>query len=225
MKWKDKRDIYMLSTVHGCTIVDSGVVDRKTGAAIQKSECILHYNKHMSGVDRNDQLSKYYSFARKVMKIWKKKQFFYLLNSMVLQSFIVYLKYSLDQPKLSHYDFRLTLVHELVTSSRATDYLPRHEQRRSSSVATRYSPTASYRPSFPFLHPTHCQQRTPKKEMCGLLLQKTRKETVYWCKDCQVALCVVPCFGSFHNSQVEFRVKMEMLYRLFLMVDMSKQRS
>jgi len=135
VKWKDKRDIYMLSTVHGCTMVDSGVVDRKTGAAIQKPECILHYNKHMGGVDRNDQLSKYYSFARKVMKIWK-KQFFYLLNSMVLQSFIVYLKYSLDQPKLSHYDFRLTLVRELVTSSRATDYLPRHEQRRSSSVAT-----------------------------------------------------------------------------------------
>jgi len=46
--------------------------------------CVITY------IDRNDQLAKYYSFARKVMKIWK-KQFFYLLNSMVLQAYTAYL--------------------------------------------------------------------------------------------------------------------------------------
>ena len=30
---------------------------------------------------------------------------------------------------------------------------------------------------------------------------------------------------AYYSSQEEFRVKVEMLYRLFLMVDMSKQRS
>ena len=84
LKWKDKRDIYMLTTVHSCAMQKTGKVDRKTGESIEKPECILHYNDKMGGVDRNDQLAKYYSFAWKVMKVWK-KEFFFLMNTMVLQ--------------------------------------------------------------------------------------------------------------------------------------------
>jgi len=66
-------------------------VGRKTGEDIEKAECFLQYNDKMGGVDRNDQLAKYYSFARKVMKVWK-KDFFFVLHTVVLQGYPVYLK-------------------------------------------------------------------------------------------------------------------------------------
>lgn len=195
LKWKDKRDVYMLTTVHSCTMADTGRNDRKTGDKIMKPQCIIDYNKHMGGVDRNDQMAKYYGFARKVMKVWK-KEFFFLLNTMVLQGYILYLKYTTDRPKLSHYQFQLALVRELITSSRCTELLPKHHQRRSSvdiEPVTRL--TARHFPSY--------IPRTEKKEhplrKCVVCKGKNiRKETIYWCSSCGVALCTAPCFEDYH---------------------------
>ena len=108
VKWKDKRDIYLLTTINSCEMEDTGKKDRKTGEPIVKPSCVLEYNKHMGGVDRNDQMGKYYSLSRKVMKVWKKK-FFYMLNNMILQAYMVYLKTTEDTPKKSQYLFRLEL--------------------------------------------------------------------------------------------------------------------
>jgi hypothetical protein len=76
MKWKDKQDVYMLSIVHPCRMSDTGRTDRRTKEKIMKPQCIIEYNSFMGGVDHNAQLAKYYSLARKVMKVWKKEFFF-----------------------------------------------------------------------------------------------------------------------------------------------------
>ena len=69
MKWKDKRDVCMLSTKHRATLSLTQKMDRTTGEPIVIPTCIIEYNKYMGGVDRADQLAKYYT--RKSLKWWK----------------------------------------------------------------------------------------------------------------------------------------------------------
>ena len=152
----------------------------------------------MGGVDRNDQLGKYYSFARKVMKVWK-KQFFYLLNSMVLQGYIIYLKYTNDTPKKSHFQFRLDLVRELITSSRSTEMFPCHSQRRSSTDAEPLFRLVARH--FPAYIPRTDKKEHPQRKCVVCHERKQRKETIYWCRECRAALCVTPCFGEYHKKK------------------------
>jgi len=67
VKWKDKRDVMMLSTTHAGKIADSGKRNRR-GECVKKPDCVLDYNAHMCGVDRLDQLLSYYSPLRKTLK-------------------------------------------------------------------------------------------------------------------------------------------------------------
>ena len=64
LKWKDKRDVLLLSTIHDdVAMVDilrrsrtvAGGVER-----IKKPKVIDDYNQHMGGVDQSDQLVMYY---------------------------------------------------------------------------------------------------------------------------------------------------------------------
>jgi len=51
------------------------VVTYKTtrdGDQVVKPACVLDYNQHMGGVDRSDQIAKYYTFTRKTNKWWLK---------------------------------------------------------------------------------------------------------------------------------------------------------
>jgi len=52
-KWKDKRDVHMLSTVYTPKIVSINNCDR-SGNKIKKSQCILEYNVNMGLVDKSD---------------------------------------------------------------------------------------------------------------------------------------------------------------------------
>lgn len=51
-RWKDKRDVFMISTFHGKRVA---VVEP------HKPEVIQEYNQYMNGVDCKDQLLSYYS--------------------------------------------------------------------------------------------------------------------------------------------------------------------
>lgn len=57
-KWKDKRDVRMISSCHKHEMVK---ITPKRGAEKVKPQCVLDYNAHMSGVDRADQMMSYYS--------------------------------------------------------------------------------------------------------------------------------------------------------------------
>ena len=61
--WKDKRDVFALSTIHGNAVGDD---------APHKPKLICEYNQHMGGVDYNDQLLVYFVLGRTTMKWWKR---------------------------------------------------------------------------------------------------------------------------------------------------------
>ena len=76
LKYNDKRPVLMMSSMHKAEMADTGKRDRH-GAVIRKPSVICDYNKHMGGVDRNDELLGFYTSLRKTLK-WYKKLAFHL---------------------------------------------------------------------------------------------------------------------------------------------------
>ena len=77
LKFKNKRDVTMLSTIH-----DEEVDQGRRNAAQQKPKCISDY-KYIGGVDRTYRLLQPYEIARKPIK-WYKKLEIHLLQLAML---------------------------------------------------------------------------------------------------------------------------------------------
>jgi len=187
VKWHDKRDLLMLSTLHLPTRTNTGKSNRRTGEPVFKPQCVLDYNAHMGGVDKNGQLSGYYYMARKGMKVWK-KMYFHFVNAMLLNSYILHKKYA-EKP-LSQYQFRLEVVKTLISSSTATHSLPKLSQWRGSHKATSQLRLISR------CFPAHLQctdaKLHPKRRCVVCKAKGLRKETTYWCPTCHEALVRCP---------------------------------
>ena len=67
----------------------------------------------MQGVDRLDQLMKYYSFLRKTRR-WTKKIIFYFLQIGLQNAYALYRKYTTDRPELTHLKFHTKAIEALV---------------------------------------------------------------------------------------------------------------
>lgn len=101
MKYKDKKDIYMISTYHGTNkktikkIKNSGeIVEKKSrkGETILKPAIIIEYNRIKGGIDLSDQMISYYSPARKSVK-WYRKVLFECIGIAILNSWVIYNKH------------------------------------------------------------------------------------------------------------------------------------
>ena len=87
MKWKDKRDVVLVSTFHDDSMED---VTTRQGI-IQKPSVVFDYNKNIGGVDRNDGQLQSYKLARKHLKKYY-QMFRCLLDVVCLNAFIIHKK-------------------------------------------------------------------------------------------------------------------------------------
>ncbi|CAM1325723.1 PGBD4 (predicted) [Pycnogonum litorale] len=88
LRWKDKKDIFMLSTFH---TGEMKFAKTSRNGDIFKPHCVLDYNMNMGGIDRGYQLLATFPIMRKYMKSYK-IIFFYVFDMMLLTSFICYKK-------------------------------------------------------------------------------------------------------------------------------------
>ncbi|PNF34265.1 hypothetical protein B7P43_G16895 [Cryptotermes secundus] len=73
LKWKDKRDVSVLTTKHSDEMQP---VSQKGGLEfVNKPICVIEYNKYMGGVDLKDQLLETFLLERKRQKVWYKTLF------------------------------------------------------------------------------------------------------------------------------------------------------
>ena len=66
LKWREKKDVTMLTTIHEAVMVETGKRDA-LGNKIEKPEAVYYYCGRMGGDDLSDQLLHYFSFLRKVL--------------------------------------------------------------------------------------------------------------------------------------------------------------
>lgn len=107
IKWQDKRDVHMLTTIDkdGCGL--SKKKNFETGEIIKKPLAVLSYNANM-GSDM--QLSSA-ECVRKTIK-WYKKVFFHLLDLTVLNCCIMYGMKTGKKQNLGQ--FRVSLIREII---------------------------------------------------------------------------------------------------------------
>jgi hypothetical protein len=111
LKWKDKRDVHMLTTCHTAELIETAKKNRKTGENKVKPKCVTYYSKNMGAVDRADMLLSSVQSIRKTMK-WYKKLFFHFLDMAVLNAH--FLQSAVTGKKTPLAEFQLNLISEIL---------------------------------------------------------------------------------------------------------------
>ena len=186
LKFHDKREVLMISTAHKAEMVTTGKRDRH-GQEVQKPSVIHDYNRHMGGVDRNDELIGYYTCLRKTLK-WYKKVAIHFLEEALLNAFIVYRQEHPQGHKLRLVDFRLAVIRELLGAS--GDQVQAEETDR---LRGRHFPEK--------IPATDRKEKPTKRCIVCYRVDKRRKETSYRCATCpdHPSLCPAPCFKIYHT--------------------------
>ncbi len=202
-KWKDKRDVLTLSTAHHPKLVE---VKNRYGEKKMKPADVASYNDHMSGVDRADQMTSYYSSPRKTIR-WYKKVLFHLLDVSVWNAFYMYRKF---HPKTSFLYFRdllITSLIELPTDVREGKQLivlskstPGRPISKTLPSPTRSNPGQNEHILEKIPPPIHWKRKSYFLRCRECTRNNIRRQTSYRCKICadKPPLCVT-CFGSFHK--------------------------
>ncbi|XP_067121900.1 piggyBac transposable element-derived protein 4-like [Centruroides vittatus] len=196
LKWEDKKTVTLLSTVHNATLVSK---QTRVGTVQMKPRVVVDYNDTMGGVDRLDQQLHDYPVARKRGKKYYKKIFFHLFDICLYNSFVLYKKYGGEK---KHLAFRAQLIEQLIKEFHTVTKVYRGRPRTPGPCPLRL--TERHFPAF--IPPT--EKKAAPTRCCAVCcnkrdakMKKIRKETRYWCRNCDVALCPAPCFEIYHTTE------------------------
>ena len=117
LKFTDKNDVYMLTSIHDHTVQAVTVRRRRSTTTLCKPTCVLDYNKLMGAVDLSDQLIQPYDASRKSM-VWYKKLVVHLFQLALLNAHILYQKSSPLNSK-SFLDFTHDVIFNFILHDRS----------------------------------------------------------------------------------------------------------
>lgn len=203
IKFTDKRDVHMITTIHNAEYSVTNKPGRPNNQPILKPTCVVDYCKHMGGVDLSDQILQYYDVLRRCVKWWK-KLFFHLLNLMLVNSYKLYRKFGPDgQSKRSHVKYRCDIVSALLESA-TTAPKPKRSGGRIQNPIGRLRGQ-----HFPVYMTAQggAKRRRPLRDCvaCNPKASKRtgfkRKQSSYMCHKCEVTLCIPECFKIYHTHE------------------------
>lgn len=177
-KWKDKRDVLVISNMHRVDMVE---VRHRNGKKSLKPNIISDYNNGMSGVDRSDQMLSYYSALRKTIR-WPKKVVIHIFEMYIHNAYILFCH--VTHSKITSLQFRELFVQSLIGGN--TSNLTKRPRRE----------------EFHYLEalPRTEKKERPTKPCRQCTKNKIRRESRYFCPVCEEkpALCVEGCFKNYH---------------------------
>lgn len=193
IKWHDKRDVHILTTVATAEMKDIDKKDVVTKEIIKKPDCIIDYNNKMGAVDKVDMQTSFVEISRKSIK-WYKKLFFHLMDISLYNAFVAYQVNTGNKPSI--YDFRLKVVGGLIENYKRPSAPKRIK-------VTGETPLRLTERHFPIVIPqTATKGRSQRRcYVCShtSLIARKRKDTTFMCEECDKALCVYPCFKNYHT--------------------------
>jgi len=180
----------MVSTYHSA---DTQRVSNK-GKETEKPLCVIYYNHNMGEVNLNDQLLHMYMVERKKMTKWYLKLFKRLLNSAVLNSFVVY--GHVTGRNIQQLLFRIQLVESLFTKYAHAAETQSVPGRQASDN------TVPWLTERHFLGKVAPKTENSKPQRRCVVCSKHRKKktSVYCCQICDVGLCLEDCFELYHTK-------------------------
>nr|CAI5817199.1 unnamed protein product [Callosobruchus analis] len=210
-KWRDKRDVLVITTRNHPRLITT---KNRYGKEMIKPEEIVAYNRHMSGIDRCDQMTLTYSTPRKTIR-WYKKVIFHMLDVTVWNAFYLYKKYCRNNSTSCRFlDFRDSIIQSFLKLQPNIEgrYLIRrhkHDNRRQENILQETAPTTNQISSeghWPEKIPGHPSAKSNKKKIflkCRMCTKNgLRRETAYRCKGCLNNPPLCPdCFEEWHRLQ------------------------
>ena len=193
MLWRDNRVVTLLST--NTQPDEREVIQRRqpVGSRVDVPcpTAVARYQRYMGGVDRNDQLRQYYSVRTKLYKYI----FWFLFEASITNAYILHTNYSGAKHQALK-EFRLELAKSLIG-----DYHSKKPHNRHSTPPTNLS----------LLHFPAKQKKeasTSTRSRCWYCWHKrdnTRRDTQWYCHDCQVHLCHTgdpntDCYLQYHKQ-------------------------
>ena len=147
----------------------------------------------MGGVDLSDNLLVHFATARNRLKKYYKKVFRHLLDMAVFNAFITYKGLG---GKFVRREYILRLVEKLIMQYGSSS--SSGGKGRAARLTTK--PTRLLGRHFPDYCPPTKNKQKPLRSCAQCRKDGKRKESSYWCKDCEVGLCVVTCFRDWHTK-------------------------
>ena len=199
VRWKDKRDINMLTTKHLPTMrtVATGTEPNK-----QKPCCNVDYSKYMCGVDHSDQMLAYAPLHRKTVKWWKKLSF-HLITLAMVQAHCLYNKHKKNQAKkiMSFEDFAISVAKGIadMNESEAPERITEADQADRLKGRHFLESIEQGRKKTKNCHV--CYHKAVRANVPYAERKRYRKSTSYRCKTCKVPLCIEPCMELYHTKK------------------------
>lgn len=190
MKWMDKKEVFMLSTMHSDEYVSVPKRSRKE-EIVRKPACVHDYNSFMGAVDNTDMVLSTINSTRKSTK-WYKKYFMHMIDMCIWNAHCLYkLKTGVT---ISMAKFHLKLIEQLLEKyQKSTE---RHSFNTSLNSISTNSARLIER-HFPTLYTSEGKNKVRRCAVCSK--NNRRRESRYECKECNVGLCICPCFKIFHT--------------------------
>jgi hypothetical protein len=185
LKWKDKRDVCMLSSIHN---EEMQTVRDRNGGEKQNPKVCINYSDAMGGVDLSDQYIVTYSMTRKRMKKYYQKIFRHLLDLTVFNSFVTFRKHG---GKYTHLQFRMHVVQKLFEKYGGATPLEALPVRAIKTLHPDPSGRFTGR-HFPDVNPLTGTRKRASKRCVVCMDKKEWKDTRY--SKCNVLLCPATCF-------------------------------
>ena len=211
LKWCDKRDVSMLSTMHTAFEKWTGKNDRTIHHnPVYKPTCIVDYIQHMGGVDLSDQLMTYYSFLRRTCKWWR-KLFVHLLNMLLLNAYLLNRKFG--TMKLSHSGYRERVAQYLIESTverNAELYLPTNPLVENDRLVGRHFPRKLPYTNDRIIPLRCCVCSVNKRDALKDGRKERRKSSSFKCLQCNLVMCIDPCFKIYHTHK-DFKAEIDRL--------------
>ena len=137
-----------------------------------------------------------YPTERRRVKKWYKKHFMHFINIACFDAHVVYKK---EGGKLEPYRFRELLVEQIISKYGCNE--SSGIQRKGGRPSIEGNPFRLTERHFLMVIPPTEGKENPTKRCTVCLKHKTRHETRYQCRQCNVPLCVVPCFEVYHTQK------------------------
>ncbi|XP_063971496.1 piggyBac transposable element-derived protein 4-like [Lytechinus pictus] len=198
-RWKDKRDVYLISTNNDGSDGQKSRTKFRRDERISIPTVIQDYNAEMGGVDHADQLRSYYNVGRTGRRWWKYLMWG-LLNIAMVNAYILWELSTRPHPSncrsWSLKAFKLALIHQLGDgfSSR---------KRRSSADGDRPIEKVVAKD---VIIGHSLVAFGDRKKVCMQCKKAGRKapsgesvQTKFGCTGCRLNLCKNPCFNEWHN--------------------------
>lgn len=194
LKWRDKKDVWMLSTSHSDDFVETKKINYQTGEPKRKPKCVADYNALMGAVDKIDMTLSSLHCVRKSTR-WYKKYFFHLLDLAIYNAYILHK--NTNEKIVTFEKFHLRLIKDILR-----EYPPDRVETKGGRSHSDDLPFRLTERHFLSSCVTNENRKHSSRRRCVVCTKNNRRtDSRYECKKCNVGLCIEPCFESYHTIQ------------------------